>query len=81
MIYPCTIHYFVPKKVVRNENNLLQVEIEPMEFYVDGLIDELIFTGAKINQYRELITQNLGKEFKMPVPIFNEVKNQIDTKE
>ncbi|MCE8159213.1 MAG: hypothetical protein I3270_02240 [Candidatus Moeniiplasma glomeromycotorum] len=81
LIYPCTIHYFVPKKVVRNENNLLQVEIEPMEFYVDGLIDELIFTGAKINQYRELITQNLGKEFKMPVPIFNEVKNQIDTKE
>ena len=71
MIYPHTIKCFIPKKVVQNENNLLQVEIEPMEFYVDGLIDQLTFTGEKINQYRDLIVGNLGKEFKIPMPLFD----------
>nr|CAG8507105.1 8349_t:CDS:10 [Entrophospora candida] len=53
------------EKVVKNESNLLEVEIEPMDFYEEGLIDKLIFQGEKINQYRDLIVRNLGKEFKM----------------
>jgi len=56
--------------VIKNENNLLHVEIEPMEFYKEGMIDKLIFTGEKINQYRDLVAENLGKEFKMRQPIF-----------
>ena len=72
LVYINSIEYFIPKTVIQNENNLLHVEIEPINFYHDGLIDKLIFTGEKINQYRNLINQNLGKEFKMPMPIFYE---------
>jgi len=74
------MEYFVPKKVVKNENNLLHVEIEPMEFLIDGVIDKLIFKGGKINQYRNLIAENLGKEFKISLhTFFDDPKLPIDT--
>ena len=80
LIYFTSMRYFVPKKVVKNENNLLHVEIEPMDFYEHGLIDKLIFTGEKINQYRNLVAENLGKEFKVSLHIFKDDPTQpIDT--
>ena len=69
----------MPRKVIQNENNLLHIEIEPMNFYEEGPIDKLILTGEKINQYRDLIVGNLGKEFKIELPIFADPKLLIDT--
>lgn len=63
------MNYFTPTKVIKNENNLLHVEIEPMDFYEHGLIDKLIFQGEKINQYRDLVAGNLGKEFEVHLHI------------
>jgi hypothetical protein len=54
------------------------VEIEPMEFYQEGMTDKLIFKGEKINQYRDLVARNLGKEFKMSQSLFD-TPPEIDT--
>ena len=69
LLYCRSMNYFTPTKVIKNENNLLHVEIEPMDFYEHGLIDKLIFQGEKINQYRDLVAGNLGKEFEVHLHI------------
>lgn len=80
LLYCKSMNFFVPTKVVKNENKLLHVEIEPMNFYENGFINKLIFQGEKINQYRDLIVRNLGKEFKIPLSIFDDnPKLPIDT--
>lgn len=82
LIYCHVMKRFIPTKVVKNENNLLHVQIEPMSFWAHGggSIDKLIFQGEKINKYRDLVAGNLGKEFKISLHIIDDdPKLPIDT--